>query len=174
MTPPGDQGHPPGSSPAPGGAPGLAPAPPGAAVRAVGMVMAATPCSARDARQVLLVAAELARATVAEVAAALVAGADGEPVPASAERALRRAMEAARTVRPVGGRVRVGPAPNRARAEEVLSRLEGCRARLSAAPGDPGAVRSMDDAVYTLCVLMGRRTAYEAVHAARRHLAGPW
>ncbi|MFJ7775857.1 DUF5133 domain-containing protein [Streptomyces yangpuensis] len=138
------------------------------------MVMALAPCGAREARLVLAAAAELVHVAVADLAAAVVAGAHGEPVPARWERALRRAVEALRNPLPgqEGGRG-VGLLPSRARTEEALARFRASRERLTAAPGDATARGAMDDAAYTLCVLMGRSTVHEAVLAAERHLAGP-
>ncbi|MFF4426508.1 DUF5133 domain-containing protein [Streptomyces sp. NPDC001549] len=131
--------------------------------------MAATPCTARDAHRILEAAAHLARTTPDALAAAMVAGTGGTPVPAHIERALCRAVDAGRT--PVPG---VGPGcvltPARARTQEALTGLRGCQARLAAAPDDPAAQRAMDDAGYTLCVLMGRATLYEAVLAAEARL----
>ncbi|MFF3861313.1 DUF5133 domain-containing protein [Streptomyces sp. NPDC002209] len=131
--------------------------------------MAATPCTARDARRILEVAADLAHTTPDALATAMVAGTRGTPVPVHVERALHRAMDAGRIPVPS---VRRGSVltPARARAEEVLTRLRGCQARLAAAPDDPAALRAMDDAGYTLCVLMGRATVHEAVLAAEARL----
>ncbi|MFD6229205.1 DUF5133 domain-containing protein [Streptomyces sp. NPDC060232] len=141
------------------------------------MVMATAPCGTREARLVLAAAAERAQVPVADFAAAVVAGAHGEPVPARWDRALRRAVEALLCPRPgqEGGRgVRgVGLLPSRARTGEVLARFRVSRERLAAAPGDGTARRAMDDVAYTLCVLMGRSTVHEAVLAAELHLAGP-
>lgn len=137
----------------------------------MGMVMAATPCSAREAKQILAAAAELAHVTVGEMAAAMVAGSRGVPVPAQVERALRRAVEAARTPRSPAPAPPVGITPSRSRTQEVLMRLRDCQARLAAAPTDPDALRAMDDVTYTLCVLMGRATAADALLAAEHHLA---
>ncbi|MER5311312.1 DUF5133 domain-containing protein [Streptomyces sp. NPDC002773] len=150
------------------GRPPLAPTP---AARAVGSLMAATPCTARDAKRILAAAADLAQMSVHDLVVVVAAGAEGTPPPVHIERALRRAVEAARTSA-VPAALSVGLAPNRERTEEVLTRLRGCQARLAAAPGDPAAVRAMDDAAYTLCVLMGRPTTHDAVLAAERHL-GP-
>ncbi|MFD9307905.1 DUF5133 domain-containing protein [Streptomyces sp. NPDC060048] len=142
------------------------------AARAVGMLMAATPCSVRDAERILATAADLANVNVMDVAAAMTAGPGAAPVPVRLERALRQAVRAART--PVRAKTaRTAVLPSRTRAEEVLSRLRGCQARLAATPADPGALRAMDDAAYTLCVLMDRRTAYDAVLAAEELLATP-
>ncbi|MGW7064751.1 DUF5133 domain-containing protein [Streptomyces sp. NPDC054904] len=129
-----------------------------------------TPCSAREAHQILAAAADLARTIPDAVATALVDGARGIRVPVHLERAVRRTIEAARTPEPAGERSR-GLMPARARTEEALARLRGCQGRLAATPEDPEALRAMDDASYTLCVLMGRPTVHDAILAALEHLA---
>ncbi|MFF2195858.1 DUF5133 domain-containing protein [Streptomyces sp. NPDC058157] len=154
-------------APARGGPPGESPT----HTWAVGLLMAAAPCSVREAKQILLAAAELARVTAVEVAAAMVAGTLGMPMPVRIERALRRSLEAARTPHRPGAVQTVGIQPSRLRTEEVLSRLRGCQARLAAAPTDPGTLRAMDDVAYTLCVLMGRPSTHQAVLAAEQHLS---
>ncbi|MFD6877152.1 MULTISPECIES: DUF5133 domain-containing protein [unclassified Streptomyces] len=133
--------------------------------------MASTPCTARHARLILATAADLAQVSVTDLAGAMAAApADGPaPAPGRVVRALHRAVEAARSPSTSPSS---GPPPSRTRTEEVLSRLRGCQARLTNTPHDPGAVRAMDDAAHTLCVLMGRPSAHEAVLAAERHLAG--
>ncbi|MEV7723637.1 DUF5133 domain-containing protein [Streptomyces sp. NPDC101733] len=136
--------------------------------------MASTPCTARDARLILAAAADLARVTDVDVAVAMATAPGGVPAPRRVARALRRAVEAARTPSAPAAPTapRIGLLPSRARTEEVLSRLRACRARLANAPDDADALRAMDDAAYTLCVLMGRPRTHEAVLAAERHLAG--
>lgn len=139
---------------------------------ATGMVMALTPCGAREARLVLAAAAESAAVPVADLAAALHAGSAGEAVPRRWERAVRRAVEALRTSgRCAEGGRGVGLLPSVARTEEALSRFRACREMLAAAPGDAAARAAMDDAAYTLCVLMGRTSVHEALAAAGAHLA---
>ncbi|WKV70372.1 DUF5133 domain-containing protein [Streptomyces sp. PCS3-D2] len=136
------------------------------------MVMALAPCGAREARFALAAAAERARVPVADLAAAVVAGSLGDPVPARWDRALRRAVEALRSARPgAEGDRGVGLLPSRTRTEDVLARFRAARERLAGAPGDAVARGAMDDMAYTLCVLMGRSTVHEAVLAAERHLA---
>ncbi|MER6319641.1 DUF5133 domain-containing protein [Streptomyces sp. NPDC001581] len=134
--------------------------------------MALTPCSARDARVVLASAATAAHVTVAELAGAVIAAPHGTALPAHVERALRHAVEAARSP------VRPAPAPappvamlaNRALTERLLARFRACQATLAAEPGSEDARREMDDVAYTLCVLMGRLRAYDAVMAAQDRL----
>ncbi|MFF1512207.1 DUF5133 domain-containing protein [Streptomyces sp. NPDC058326] len=146
--------------------------PPATSTRAMGMLMAAAPCSAGEARRILATAADLAGVTVHDLAAAVAVGPGGTPSPVHVERALRRAVAAAHTSTAAAA-LSVGLAPSRERTEEVLTRLRGCQARLAAAPEDPAAVRAMDDVAYTICVLMGRPTTHSAVLAAERHLAAP-
>lgn len=137
---------------------------------AVGTVMAVTPCSARDARWVLGVAAKAAGVTPAEVAAAMAAGSRGTAMPAVVERALHRAVATARTVSPRSACI--GLMPSRARTEEVLAEFRACQSRLTAAPSDMRARQALDDAAYTLCVLLGRTGVHDAVLAAEQHLTG--
>ncbi|GGY89673.1 hypothetical protein GCM10010343_13680 [Streptomyces avidinii] len=138
--------------------------------RAAGMLMAMTPCTARDAHRILSAAAGLARTSPYELAAAMAAGTRGTPVPVHLERAVRRAVEAARAPVPAA-KLPTALVPSRVRTEEVLTHLRACQSRLSAAPDDPDALRAMDDAAYTLCVLMGRRSVPEAVLVALNYLA---
>ncbi|MFE1802271.1 DUF5133 domain-containing protein [Streptomyces sp. NPDC059517] len=58
--------------------------------------------------------------------------------------------------------------------DEVARLLELYRAwerMMLAAPADHGARGNFEDTGYTLCVLMGKRCAREAVHAAERYLS---
>ncbi|MFC9247707.1 DUF5133 domain-containing protein [Streptomyces sp. NPDC057136] len=131
-----------------------------------------TPCSRRDAKRVLAMAAETAHLTPAAMAAAMVAGSRGVPIPAHVERALRGAMETARTPAPPPEAVRgVALLPSRPRTEQVLSEFRKRQALLAASPSDRSARQALDDAAYTLCVLLGRTTVHDAVDAAEQHLA---
>lgn len=138
---------------------------------AVGTVMAVTPCSARDARRVLGAAAKAAGITSAEVAAAMAAQSRGIAMPARVERALHRAVATARTVSPRAAYI--GLMPSHARTAEVLAEFRGCRSRLTAAPSDMRARQALDDAAYTLCVLLGRTGVHDAVLAAEQHITTP-
>ncbi|MFF4260907.1 DUF5133 domain-containing protein [Streptomyces virginiae] len=135
--------------------------------RALGMLMALTPCTAPAARGILDVAASAAGTTALEVAAALAESPRGGPLPRRVERALRMAVKAARTP---AGEPPSGLLPSRSRAQEVLACFRACQDRVQAAPGDMDARRALDDAAYTLCVLMGRRNPYQAVGAAEAYL----
>ncbi|MGW1772046.1 DUF5133 domain-containing protein [Streptomyces sp. NPDC002104] len=137
---------------------------------ATGMLMATVPCSAREATQILQATADLAGLPAAEVAAALVATARGDAVPAHVERALHRTVLAAQSPSSPEQARETGLRPSPTRTEEVLSRLRGCQARLAQAPSDPGALRAMDDAAYTLCVLIGQPRLQNAIAAAELHL----
>ncbi|WP_406099372.1 DUF5133 domain-containing protein [Streptomyces sp. NBC_01013] len=138
---------------------------------AVGTVMAVTPCSARDARRVLAAAAKAAGITSAEVAAAMAADSRGVPMPTRVERALHRAVATARTVSP--RTACIGLMPSHARTAEVLAEFRDCQSRLTAAPSDMRARQALDDAAYTLCVLLGRTGVHDAVLAAEQHLTSP-
>lgn len=142
---------------------------------AVGMVMAMTPCAQRDAQRILAAAAEAAHTTPSGLAAAMVAGSRGAAVPTHLRRALRRAMEVARTPplspgdRPRG----VALTPSHSRTEKALSELRTYQAVLAAAPSNTDARRMLDDAAYTLCVLLGKTTLHDAVLSAEQRLAAP-
>ncbi|MEU8677953.1 DUF5133 domain-containing protein [Streptomyces sp. NPDC048560] len=130
-----------------------------------------TPCSRRDAKRILAGAAEAAHVTPAAMAATMVAGSRGVPVPAHVERALRKAMETARTPAPPPVTLRgVALMPSRSRTEQVLSEFRKRQALLAAAPSDRSARQGLDDAAYTLCVLLGRTTVHDAVDAAEQRL----
>ncbi|MGW0400641.1 DUF5133 domain-containing protein [Streptomyces sp. NPDC003002] len=134
---------------------------------ALGMLMALTPCTAPAAAEILESAARTAGVTPREVASALSEQARGGPLPRRVERALRLAVEAARA--PAAG-PSCGLLPELGRAAEVLDRFRACLARVQAAPADTAARRALDDAAYTLCVLMGRRTAHQALRAAEEYV----
>lgn len=141
--------------------------------RAIGMIMAITPCSARDARLVLASAAAAAHVSEAELAAAMGAATQGVATPVHVERALRHAVDCARSPQSPSPAVTapVVMRASRAGTEEVLVRFRACQARLAAEPGSEEARREMDDVTYTLCVLMGRSRAHEAVRVAMDRLA---
>ncbi|MFG2714230.1 DUF5133 domain-containing protein [Streptomyces goshikiensis] len=140
----------------------------GAAVAwAVGMTMATVPCSARAAGRVLAAAAARTESSVAELAAAMVAESRGTPLPALVGRALNQAVRAARTSPDArSGRAVPGLMPSTDDAERALGRFFDARLRLVAAPADETARRALEDALYTLCVLMAEPTAHAAVVAA--------
>ncbi|MFB6514931.1 DUF5133 domain-containing protein [Streptomyces virginiae] len=140
---------------------------------AVGTLMATTPATAREAERILSAAAAGAGLPVTVLAAVVLDASRGTPVPARAERALRQAVRTARTPDP-----QASPAPGPyllplpEDAEKALGRFFETRLRLTAAPADPETCRAFEDSLFTLCVLMGRPCAADAVHEAVQYTAG--
>ena len=62
--------------------------------------------------------------------------------------------------------------PTCADTERALSTFFAARVRLCAAPADLEARRAVDDAVYTLCVLMGQSSPHAALTDALQHTNG--
>ncbi|MET9568702.1 DUF5133 domain-containing protein [Streptomyces virginiae] len=138
---------------------------------AVGMLMATLPGPAYSAEQVLSAVAARTGLPVTEVARAMVAESRGTPLPVGLEQALNHAVQAARgSIAPRGPGTYL--TPNRADAERALSRFFDARLRLRAAPSDPEARRAVDDAIYTLCVLMAQPSPYAAVNEALQYTDG--
>ncbi|MET9604106.1 DUF5133 domain-containing protein [Streptomyces sp. NPDC006512] len=161
-------------SPGPQGAtaPEASPLPEPAVSWAVGMLMATVPGPAHVAERVLSTAAAQARLTVAEFARGMAAGSRGTLVAAHIDGALHRAVRAAQ--QPGSEPPRSGPylMPTRADAAHALGRFYDARARLVAAPTDDAARRTMEDAVYTLCVLMAQPSAHAAEREALQYTQG--
>ncbi|WP_373979146.1 DUF5133 domain-containing protein [Streptomyces sp. TLI_146] len=61
--------------------------------------------------------------------------------------------------------------PDKHTLERLLSHYRAHERAVLAQPHEPALRRRFEDTAYTLCVLMGERTAREAVHAAERYLA---
>lgn len=135
---------------------------------ALGILMAATPCTASAAGEILDAAARAAAVTARQVVAALAERSRGGQPPRRIERALRLAVEAARAP---AAEPSCALVPELGRVTEVLDRFRASRARLRADPADAEARQGLDDAAYTLCVLMGRRTAYQALRSAGEYVA---
>ncbi|MFE3789393.1 DUF5133 domain-containing protein [Streptomyces goshikiensis] len=134
---------------------------------AVGMTMATVPCSARDAGRLLAATAARVEISLAELAAAMAAESRGTPPPALIGRALSQAVQAARTSPDArSGRAVPGLMPSTEDAEHALGRFFDARLRLVATPADEPARRALEDAIYTLCVLMAEPSAHAAVVAA--------
>ncbi|MEU7062424.1 DUF5133 domain-containing protein [Streptomyces sp. NPDC046161] len=136
---------------------------------ATGILMALVPCSAETARRLLQAAAEEAGTTPQESAGAAVALLSGKDGPTPVQEALRTAMRRARSGPEQGAGARLLPRPDVLR--EHVARFRALRREVLAAPGDLALQRALDDAVYTLCVMMGRRTPHDALKAAET-LAG--
>ncbi|KOG33106.1 MULTISPECIES: DUF5133 domain-containing protein [Streptomyces] len=60
--------------------------------------------------------------------------------------------------------------PDRNTVDRLLRHYRTQERTVLASPCDLSARRRFEDTVYTLCVLMGERTAHEAVHAAERYV----
>ncbi|HET6357396.1 DUF5133 domain-containing protein [Streptomyces sp.] len=61
--------------------------------------------------------------------------------------------------------------PNETVITDVLRSYRLQESRMLRDPSDPESRARFQDAAYTLCVLMGRRTPLEAARLAERHLA---
>ncbi|MFF8261238.1 DUF5133 domain-containing protein [Streptomyces virginiae] len=149
----------------------------GAAARAAlagatGTVMALVPCTAESARRVLGDAARAAGVTLRLMARTVIATrarpADVDP---DCERALRAAIGHARSRQPPSPPApgTLLPAPDVLRGH--LNHLRALRRRTLAAPDDAALRAALDDAAYTLCVLMGQRNAHSALLAAEERVA---
>ncbi|MFE9258777.1 DUF5133 domain-containing protein [Streptomyces sp. NPDC006879] len=62
--------------------------------------------------------------------------------------------------------------PDKTLLDSLLRRYHAWETVVRLAPRDATSRRRLEDVAYTLCVLMGRRTAVEAVSAAERYLMG--
>ncbi|XCW06522.1 DUF5133 domain-containing protein [Streptomyces sp. HUAS MG47] len=60
--------------------------------------------------------------------------------------------------------------PDRNTIDRLLHHYRAQERIVLARPGDLGIRRRFEDTAYTLCVLMGERTAREAVHAAEHYV----
>ncbi|MEU6890283.1 DUF5133 domain-containing protein [Streptomyces sp. NPDC046557] len=132
--------------------------------RATGVLMALVPCSADTARRLLIAAAEEAGATVEESCEAAVALLSGRDEPTEVRQALRTAMRRARSGPEHGPGARLLPGPEALR--EHVARYRSLRREVLGAPEDLTLQSRLDDATYTLCVMMGRRTPHDALRAA--------
>ncbi|WP_329200807.1 MULTISPECIES: DUF5133 domain-containing protein [unclassified Streptomyces] len=131
---------------------------------ATGILMALVPCSAETARRLLTAAAEETGTTAQESAGAAVALLGGQDEPTPVQEALRTAMRRARSGPQQGAGARLLPRPDVLR--EHVARFRALRREVLGSPGDLALQRELDDAVYTLCVMMGRRTPHDALKAA--------
>ncbi|MFB7542318.1 DUF5133 domain-containing protein [Streptomyces zaomyceticus] len=61
--------------------------------------------------------------------------------------------------------------PDRNTVDRLLRHYRAQERTVLARPCDLSARRRFEDTAYTLCVLMGERTAREAVHAAEHYVA---
>ncbi|WP_406179153.1 DUF5133 domain-containing protein [Streptomyces sp. NBC_01006] len=137
--------------------------------RATGVVMALVPCTAETARRILLNAALTAGTTLPLMARAAAAAYNlAEESDPALERVLRTEI----------GHAQTPPAPLPSEAAALLpapfvlrghlDHLRAARRRTLSAPGDPAQRAELEDAAYTLCVLMGQRNAHGALRAAEQ------
>ncbi|WP_159040671.1 MULTISPECIES: DUF5133 domain-containing protein [unclassified Streptomyces] len=131
-----------------------------------------TPAPAREAERILSSAAARAGLPETTLAQGMLDDSRGLPAPARAERALRQAVQAARTpgLPPVAAASRL--LPLEADVERALTRFFDARLRLAAAPGDATARRAFEDSLFTLSVLMAEPCAYTAVREAVQYAEG--
>lgn len=137
--------------------------------RATGVVMSLVPCTAETARRIILGAAQAAGVTLEVMAST---GAAMQTVVGEVDPALEQSL------RTVIGYAQVPPTPLPAGTAALLpspfvlrghlSHLRAVRRRTLTAPDDPAQRAALDDAVYTLCVLMGQRSAHGALLAAEQ------
>ncbi|MFD9306678.1 DUF5133 domain-containing protein [Streptomyces sp. NPDC060048] len=135
--------------------------------RATGVVMALVPCTADTARRILTNAAHAAAATTRDLAENLIATHAHAPADPRLEALLRTEINRAQNpsaTTPLGLR----PPPQVLRKH--LNHLRAARRRTLAAPHDAAQRAELDDAAYTLCVLMGQRNAPAALLAAEEQL----
>ncbi|MCX4825351.1 DUF5133 domain-containing protein [Streptomyces sp. NBC_01142] len=64
--------------------------------------------------------------------------------------------------------------PDKAVLAAVLHRYRAWELLVLAEPENLARRRRLEDLTYTLCVLMGQRTAHEAILAAESHLGLSW
>ncbi|MFD7834188.1 DUF5133 domain-containing protein [Streptomyces sp. NPDC059761] len=144
------------------------------AEQAATVLMAVVPCGADTARQILADTAWAAGAGLRETAeAVLLLGAGGKP-PAPFGRALADAMDEARSTTEPVTRPYTRLLPDPQTIGELLKRHRALRRRALAAPHDPAVRDELDDATYTLCILMGQRNAYTALRSAELLLGAEW
>ncbi|MFE2548045.1 DUF5133 domain-containing protein [Streptomyces sp. NPDC059355] len=150
------------------------PPPRAIAEQAVTVLMAVVPCGADTARQILGDAARAAGAALHEMAGAvLVLGGGGKPA-APLGRALADAMDEARCAAEPVAQPYTRLLPDPRAIGELLKRHRGLRRRALATPDDPAVRDELDDATYTLCILMGRRNAHTALRSAELLLGTEW
>ncbi|MEV6734888.1 MULTISPECIES: DUF5133 domain-containing protein [unclassified Streptomyces] len=146
-----------------------------AAEQAVTVLMAVVPCGSDTARRILADTARAAGVALLETAEAVLALGGCRALPASLGTALQAAMDGARsaTAPPVAQPyTRLLPDPQT--IGELLKRHRGLRRRALAAPHDLAVRNELDDATYTLCILMGQRNACTALRSAELLVGAEW
>ncbi|MCJ0869741.1 DUF5133 domain-containing protein [Streptomyces sp. AP-93] len=139
------------------------------AARAVGVLMALVPCTAAKARRILAEVVMVTGTEVREAAEAVLAVRTGEPVAPAVESVLRHVLAQARTLPDPPAGSWSPPEPDLLRRH--VNHLRAARRRALAAPGDASVRSELEEAAYTLCVLMGQRSAHGALLAAEQLIA---
>ncbi|MER7463023.1 DUF5133 domain-containing protein [Streptomyces sp. NPDC097981] len=144
------------------------------AEQAVTVLMAMVPCGADTARRILADAARAADAGPLETAEAVLAPTGGRAPRAPLGKALKNAMDEARSVTETVTQPYTRLLPDPQAIRELLKRHRGLRHRALAAPHDLAVRNELDDATYTLCILMGQRNAYTALRSAELLVGAEW
>lgn len=139
------------------------------AARAAGALMALVPCTAGKARRLLTEVAMDMGTDLREAAEAVLAARAGEPVAPAVEGVLRDVLARARTLPGPPAGTWSPPDPDTLRRH--VNQLCAARRRALEAPGDAGVRSELEEAAYTLCVVMGQRSAHGALLAAQELIA---
>ncbi|MFE6845391.1 DUF5133 domain-containing protein [Streptomyces sp. NPDC057686] len=143
--------------------------------QAVTVLMAVVPCGSDTARQILADTARAAGVAPLETAEAVLALGGCRALPAALGAALKAAMDRARSATATPATqpyTRLLPDPRT--IGELLKRHRGLRSRALAAPHDRTVRGELDDATYTLCILMGQRNACTALRSAELLVGAEW
>lgn len=144
------------------------------AEQAVTVLMAVVPCGADTARRILADTARGARVAPRETAEAVLALGGGRELPTLLGTALKKAVDKARSVTEAVKQPYTRLLPDPQAIGELLKRHRSLRRRALAAPHDPVVRNDLDDATYTLCILMGQRNAHTALRSAELLLGAEW
>lgn len=139
------------------------------ASRATGVLMALVPCTAAKARRILAEVAIGAGTDVREAAEAVLAARTGEPAAPVVEDVLHSTLARARTLPAPPPGPWSPPHPDTLRGH--VNHLRAARRRAMAAPDDASVRSELEEAAYTLCVVMGQRSAHSALVAAEEMIA---
>lgn len=131
--------------------------------------MALVPCTAAKARRILAEVAMDSGTDVRESAEAVLAAQAGQPLAPAVEDALREVLARARTLPGPPAASWSPPEPEVLRRH--VNQLRAVRRRALADPGDLSVRGELEEAAYTLCVVMGQRSAHGALLAAEELIA---
>ncbi|MGW6613261.1 DUF5133 domain-containing protein [Streptomyces erythrochromogenes] len=131
--------------------------------------MALVPCTAARSRRIVPDAARSAGAGPDEVAAAVLAMRVGEPMAPAVDEAPRRVLVDARPLPTPATASWMPPRPDVLRRH--VTRLRAARRRAVEAPDDAGVRGALENAAYTLCILMEQRSTHGALLAAEALIA---